>query len=402
MLHNGSMSLPAIPLFKSIWLAAFSSMCSMRICDAMLPALARDFNTSMAAVAGTISGFAIAYGFMQLIYGPLADHFGKPRVIAWVSVGCVFGLGLASVAPTLFTLISARALTGMTAAGIIPIAMAYIGDNSSSENRQATLANFISATILGSMAGQLVGGLASDTVGWRWAFALICMLFVLTAWNLRHSLSARDAAIRALPKVPFSDSIANGLKKYRQVFQTQGMPLFLALTFFQGAVNFAGMSFVPSFVHEHFVVSLTKASVVVVGYALGGLVYSRTANYLLTRFTVPHIAFGGGLLQALSFASLVLVPTWFAALIVGLVGGYGSIMLHNSLQTQATRMVPTSTGTSVASFAMILFAGQAIGVSTIAALMAWFDPKLVMFVLTISSVLLASAVFFRFKYFAQP
>jgi predicted MFS family arabinose efflux permease len=381
-------------------------MCSMRICDAMLPALANDFNTNTVAVAGTISGFAIAYGFMQLIYGPLADHLGKPRVIAWVSVGCVFGLGLASIAPTLLTLICARALTGMTAAGIIPIAMAYIGDNSNSNNRQATLANFISATILGSMAGQLIGGLASDTVGWRWAFALVCALFAITAWNLRGSLSksgaVQGASQTTSPNASFGANIASGINKYREVFQTKGMPLFLTLTFFQGAINFAGMSFVPTFVHEHFIVSLTKASMVVVGYAIGGLVYSRTAARLLKRFTVAQIAATGGLLQALSFAGLVLVPLWSVALAVGLIGGFGSIMLHNSLQTQATRMVPHSTGTSVASFAMILFLGQAIGVSSIAYLMAWLNPTTVMFVLAVSSAFLAASAFLRFKYFVQP
>jgi predicted MFS family arabinose efflux permease len=396
------MNLPTIPLYKSIWLAAFSSMCSMRLCDAMLPALANEFNANTVAVAGTISGFAIAYGFMQLIYGPLADHLGKPRVIAWVSVGCVVGLGLASVAPTLFTLISARALTGMTAAGIIPIAMAYIGDNSTSENRQATLANFISATILGSMAGQLVGGLASDTVGWRWAFAMICFLFAVTAWNLRGALGKTEATIATAPSASFNENVVVGINKYKHVFQTQGMPLFLLLAFFQGAINFAGMSFVPSFVHEHFTVSLTKASMVVVGYALGGLIYSRTANQLLRRFSIAHIACGGGLLQSLSFAGLVLAPSWASALIVGLIGGYGSIMLHNSLQTQATRMVPHSTGTSVASFAMILFLGQAIGVSTIAALIAWLGAKTVMFVLMTASALLAISVYLRFKYYAKP
>jgi MFS transporter, YNFM family, putative membrane transport protein len=376
-------------------------MCSMRICDAMLPALASDFKTNAVAVAGTISGFAIAYGLMQLIYGPLADHFGKPRVIAWVSVGCVVGLGLSSIAPTLFTLIGARALTGMTAAGIIPIAMAYLGDNSTTENRQATLANFMSAAILGSIAGQLIGGLASDTVGWRWAFALVCALFVVTVWNLRGSLSNVHSATGASPAVSFSAHVFAGINKYRQAFQTQGMPLFLTLTFFQGAINLSGMSVVPSFVHAHFVVSLTKASLVVVGYALGSLIYSRTARHLLKRFTVAQIACSGGLLQGLSFASLVIAPTWSVALVVGLIGGLGSIMLHNSLQAQASQMVPHATGTSVASFAMILFLGQAVGVSSITALMSWLNPNTVMFILAFASALLAGCVYLRFRYLAK-
>ena len=373
-------------------------MCSMRVCDSMLPALAAEFNTSSVAVAGCISGFAIAYGVMQLIYGPLADHFGKPRVIAWVSVGCVVGTGLASLAPSLHTLIFARILTGMTAAGIIPIAMAHIGDNSTSEHRQAAFAQFISATILGAMSGQLMGGLASDTVGWRWAFALIALLFVIAAWNLRASLRTETARVqRAGTKGTITASVMSGLNSYRAVFAIAGMPLFLALTFFQGGVNISAMAFVPSFVHDHFSVSLTRASLVVVGFALGGLVYARSAKWLLAHFHATHIALMGGLLQAASFVCLVIVPAWAAALVVGLIGGFGATMLHNTLQAQATRMAPHATGTAVASFAMILFLGQALGVSTIAWLLSRYGGSRVMASLACASALLSALVYLRFN-----
>jgi predicted MFS family arabinose efflux permease len=370
----------------------------MRICDAMLPSLVKEFNSNTVAVAACISGFAIAYGLMQFIYGPLADHFGKPRVIAWVRVGCVVGMGLASVASTLEVLISARILTGMAGAGIIPIALAYIGDSSSDENRQASMAKFASAIILGGMAGQLIGGLASDTVGWRWAFALLFALFAVTAWNLRHAFQASEKPLTELNlDSSVVTSVLSGLAKYRQVIQTKGMPFFLTLVFFQGAINFSAMSFIPTIVHDHFSVTLTKASMVVVGYALGSLAYSRTASHFLKKFTTARIALTGGLIQATSFAFLVLVPEWSMALFVGLIGGFGTIMLHNNLQTQATRMVPGSSGISVASFAMMLFFGQAIGVSLIASMLEIFDGKIIMATLAIASALLVAFVYRRFK-----
>ena len=43
--------------------------------------------------------------------------------------------------------------------------------------------------------------------------------------------------------------------------------------------------------------------------------------------------------------------------------GFGTYLLHNTLQTHATQMVPASRGTAVATFAFCLFTGQAIGVS---------------------------------------
>ena len=60
------------------------------------------------------------------------------------------------------------ALSGAAGAGIVPLSMAWIGDTVPYERRQATLARFLTGTILGMSAGQLAGGLFADTVGWRW------------------------------------------------------------------------------------------------------------------------------------------------------------------------------------------------------------------------------------------
>jgi predicted MFS family arabinose efflux permease len=388
---------PAIPFFRSIWLATFCGMCSLRICDAMLPSLAKEFNSNTVAVAACISAFAIAYGLMQFVYGPLADHFGKPRVIAWVSVGCVCGMALASVSPTLQVLVGSRIMTGIAAAGIIPIALAYIGDSSTNENRQESLAKFASAIILGGMTGQLMGGLASDTIGWRWAFAILGVLFVLTAWNMRSAFSGPQTPVTPSTRPSMATSLLAGFAKYRQLIRTKGVPLFLTLAFFQGMINSSAMSFIPTIVHDHFSVSLTQASLVVVGYALGSLAYSRTASHFLKKYTPARIALVGGLIQASSFVCLILVPEWSIALVVGLIGGFGTIMLHNNLQTQATRMVPGLSGTSVASFAMMLFFGQAVGVSVIAASLERYDGKLVLPAIAVASALLVACVYWRFK-----
>jgi predicted MFS family arabinose efflux permease len=396
-----AVSSPSIPFFKSIWLAAFCGMCSMRICDAMLPSLANEFNSNTVAVAACISAFAIAYGLMQFVYAPLADHFGKPRVIAWVSAGCVCGMVLSSVAPTLHVLVGARILTGIAAAGIIPIALAYVGDSSTNENRQESLAKFASAIILGGMAGQLIGGLASDTIGWRWAFALLGLLFILAAWNLRASFRGSVSTTTKATKSSIGASLLTGFVKYRDLIKTKGVPLFLSLAFFQGAINSSAMSFIPTIVHDHFSVSLTQASLVVVGYALGSLVYSRTASHFLKKYTPAKIALVGGLIQAISFVCLILVPSWSIALVVGLIGGFGTIMLHNNLQTQATRMVQGLSGTSMASFAMMLFFGQAIGVSLIAASLEIYDGKIVLPAIAVASALLVACVYWRFKTLAS-
>ena len=74
--------------------ATFSSMVVQRICDAMLPELAREFSASLTQVAQVISVFAVAYGLSQLFYGPLGDRLGKFRVVSVATLGCSVGIAV--------------------------------------------------------------------------------------------------------------------------------------------------------------------------------------------------------------------------------------------------------------------------------------------------------------------
>ncbi len=81
--------------------AAFASMTSTRVCDPLLPALARDFGTSTGHAARVISAFAIAFGPLQRFYGPLADRDGKFRIVSRAVLGCALSNLAAAFAPTL-------------------------------------------------------------------------------------------------------------------------------------------------------------------------------------------------------------------------------------------------------------------------------------------------------------
>ena len=167
-------------------LAGFASMASMRITDAMLPALSLEFARPIADVAQNITVFAIAYGLMQLIYGPLGDRHGALRVISLASLACAIGTLGTALADSLATLLVFRTLNGATAAAIIPLSMAWVGDNVPYEERQVTLIHMLSGTVLGLTAGQLTGGLLADTLGWQSAFFLLTGMFVVSGTLLEQ------------------------------------------------------------------------------------------------------------------------------------------------------------------------------------------------------------------------
>ena len=124
-------------------LAAFASGISLRVTDPLLPRLASEFDVSLGAASYVITVFAIAYGMSQLFFGPLGDRFGKYLIVGWACVACSITATLCALAPNFPMLLAARLLAGGTAAAIIPLSMAWIGDVAPYQQRPPALARFL-------------------------------------------------------------------------------------------------------------------------------------------------------------------------------------------------------------------------------------------------------------------
>jgi len=341
-------------------LAAFVSASAFRICDPMLPRLAADFGTSTGQAAATVTAFAVAYGLLQMFFGPVGDRYGKYRVVAVATFACAIGSMGAVLAPSLDVLVVCRALSGAAGAGIVPLSMAWIGDNVPYEQRQATLARFLTGTILGMAAGQLAGGWFADTVGWRWAFGALVAGYLIVGLLLWREVAQQAAASAARPAPGPRQGFA------AQVRVVLGVPwarVVLATVFVEGLLVFGALAFAPAYLHARFGLSLTAAGAVVAVYALGGLLYTLVAGPVLRRLGERGLAAAGGLVLCSAFLIYLLGPAWGWGLAASMLAGFGYYLLHATLQTHATQMVPNARGTAVAWFASCLFLGQAVGVA---------------------------------------
>lgn len=348
----------ALPLLA---VAGFASMVAMRLCDAMLPALGQSFGVPAAQTSVAVSAFALAYGVMQLLAGPLGDRFGKPRVIAAAAFTCGLAAFGAALAPDLGALALGRAAMGGAAAGIIPLTMAWIGDQVPWERRQVVLARLLGYTVGGMMTGAWAGGAVADLLGWRWAFVAVGLLLVGAALGIRsRPLAAPPAGAAGLPYGRQVAAILAGGAARR----------LYAVTLAEGALVFGVIAFVPSLLHERFALPLSSAGAVLALFGLGGFAYARSAGWLLRRWAPAQLALVGGALLCAAFATLAWMPHWGWALPAALVGGLGYYLLHGCLQTCATQVSSVARGTAVSLFACALFFGQSVGVSAMAAAMA--------------------------------
>jgi YNFM family putative membrane transporter len=338
---------------------AFGSMASLRICDAMLPHLAAAFSADLRHVAAAISGYALAYGVLQIFYGPLGDRFGKLRVIGWATLLCTVGSAGAAMAATLDALIAWRVVTGAAAAGIIPLAMAWVGDNVDYAQRQEVLARFLGATVLGMIGGQWLGGLVAETLGWRTAFGFMATIFL--AAGMYAIAQARHDPRAWTPQQ------AGAWSRIASVLAARWPRLVLFAALLEGALVFGVVAFLPTFLHTRHALSTAAAGAVTAMYGVGGLVYSLSARPLLRHLGETGLAWGGGACLAAAFLAVAFISHWGWAIPACFMAGLGFYALHNTLQVHATQMAPSVRGTAVSLFACILFIGQSAGVAVASA-----------------------------------
>ena len=343
--------------------AGFFSSAAFRVCDPLLPQLAAEFGTSTGAAAYTITVFSVAYGSVQILWGPIGDHYGKYRTAAFATLACAIGNFAAVFAPSLTALIVCRGIAGATGGGIIPLALAWIGDTVPYAQRQAVLARFLTGTILGIACGQFIGGLFADTLGWRWAFGALSVCYVvagvLLQFELRRAAATAVEAIVATPARPRAAFLA----QIGAILRDRWARVVLVSVALEGAIIFGALAFVPSDLHLRYGVSLTAAGAIVAAYGFGGVGYTLCARRLVARLGERGLARAGGIVTMLAFGLLWLAITWHLSFVACFAIGFGFYMLHNTLQTNATQMAPAARGTAVAMFASFFFIGQSAGVA---------------------------------------
>ncbi|TCG08678.1 arabinose ABC transporter permease [Paraburkholderia steynii] len=349
-----------------LWLLStccFASMASMRVCDSLLPSLQADFGVTMGHAAQAISAFALAYGVMQLVFGPVGDRFGKIRVIALATLACTAGNLGAALSVHMGHLVGARVLSGAAAAGIVPLTMAWIGDKVPYERRQEVLARLLGATVFGMIAGQWLGALLTDAVDWRAPFASLAAICLVAGILVMREDHGSDAG-EALPRGRFATRAI-------EVLTLPWARTVLLVTFIEGSLAFSALSFIPSYLHSGFDVPMSRAGGVVALYGVGGLLYSRCARSLVNRLGEANLARLGGACLAVSYGGLAVLGNWWLAAPCCFLAGFGFYALHNTLQTHATQMAPMMRGTAVSLFSCFLFFGQSLGV----ACAAWFIDR---------------------------
>lgn len=338
-------------------MAAFASAANMRVIDPLLIQLSVEFGVTVgqASIAATL--FLFANGVFVLVHGPFGDRYGKMPVVAIACLAAALCCALSALATSLAMLAAARFLTGVTSSAIIPLAIAWLGDNVPYDRRQATLARFLTGQTLGLMTGAAMGGALGDWLGWRMVFWVLAAIYVVAG-------AALFAVMRARPELarPGARAAGSMVAQMLGVLRKRWALTVIVVVALEGGVFWGAFTFVGADLHQRFGLGFAAVGLAVAAFGAGGFIYVTVAPHLVRLLGERGLVLWGGCGLGLAFAILALAPDVSVAFAAIVMCGITFYMLHNTLQTHGTQMAPEVRGSALALFALCLFVGQAVGV----------------------------------------
>ena len=127
------------------------SVAGMRMTDPLLHVIASDFGTTIPALAVVVAAFTLPYGLCQILLGPLADRFGKLRVMTAALALLTLANLACALSGTVEGLTLARLAAGGASAAVVPLGMAYVADAVDYQQRQITLSRYLNGTVMAQM-----------------------------------------------------------------------------------------------------------------------------------------------------------------------------------------------------------------------------------------------------------
>jgi predicted MFS family arabinose efflux permease len=279
----------------------------------LLPHLALVFNVPIQTIGLIVPAYLIPYGAATLVYGPLSDRLGRRSILVGSMAAFVCLTALTATAQSAQAMLVLRLLTGLGASGVVPLALAFIGDVVPYHERGHALGWLFAAMAGGIAFGSTSGALLEPFVSWQGLFLGVAGLSAL----IFAVLLSRLSALPARPSIQGKRSLGDILRAYGALLHTRRGLRTYAYVLFNGLFHSGVFTWLGYYMKVRYGLSDVGIGLALLGYGLPGFLFGPLIGRAADRWgrsrLIPlGIIIGGATACALAFA----IPLSITVLIV--------------------------------------------------------------------------------------
>lgn len=148
------------------------------------PAIAGDLNASSSEVERTLAAYLLGMAGAQLIYGPLADRFGRKPPLYGALLLYIFASAGCALAPNVEFLTVSRIFQAMGGAAGMVIPRAVVRDHYNTQEAARALSMLMLMMGIAPILAPVLGAQILTWVGWRGIFVTITLCGIVLLWTL--------------------------------------------------------------------------------------------------------------------------------------------------------------------------------------------------------------------------
>lgn len=173
---------------SGLLLGMFVSILAGTVVSTSLPRIIADLNGDQAAFTWVVTSTLLATTVSTPIWGKFADLFNRKLLIQLSLVLFVVGSALAGFSQDTATLITFRVFQGLGAGGLTALSQIIMADIISPRERGRYMGLFGAVMAVGTIGGPLMGGIITDSFGWRWNFFVALPFAIAAIFLLQKTL----------------------------------------------------------------------------------------------------------------------------------------------------------------------------------------------------------------------
>lgn len=348
--------MPSKRIVLMLGLAGFIVMADNWVVSPILPAISKSVGVSPASAGILIAAYMLPFGIFQLVFGPLADRFGKTRVILGTFAVFAVATALCALGSSLTSIALLRALTGVFAAATMPISLALIADIVPMEQRQQAIGSFMGIAFLGQALSMGIGGAIAYFLDWRGVFVTYAVVAGVIAVVLWRWLPG------AVGEHETRDAHAPVFKPYLALLGHGASLRTYAMILLEGVFLLGSFSYLGAILSARFGLSFLAIGAVMTAFGVAAVIAGRTSAAVAGRMgRTRTVAFG----LALAATADALVFVGGSSLVVTTIGvfalGFGFMTAHSTLITIATQFAAKARGTAMSLVTFAFMIGGAAG-----------------------------------------